>query len=433
MDSTPLAELHIGQRNYKITCRVTKIWDATNPTMQDQLMSVDFMLVDNQAMAIQGSIRKEDAARMKELIKEGQIYTFSNFIVTAAKKNFRVCHHKLMIRLGTWSIIKEIMDHQLHIPNHSFSLIDDKELESRLYNDMYLTDIVGHLTSVTKVSYAYVNGRNVTKKNLIIQTLSMKDIPVTLWGTNAEGFDEKNVIDLARKEPLIAVLTTMTIRAFKGETTLSSTSATRIYLNLDTEDVHAFRSRLAYPLEVTTLAQSPEDKQSHVNAAISSRKTIYELLRLDRFADLGKKFICEATIKEIDTSRGWWYNACSKCKVGVTNYDGILSCRKCGPIESLPIPWYKLDAIAADDSGEAHFFMFGKHVEKLVKVLATQLSNLPSSNRIVVPPIIEQICGQKYTFTVSINEREITMPDLTFNISQVIKETPPDQHSSPLL
>ncbi|KAF5752607.1 hypothetical protein HS088_TW01G00522 [Tripterygium wilfordii] len=190
--------------------------------------------------------------------------------------------------------------------------------------------------------------------------LSMKDIPVTLWGTNAEGFDEKNVIDLARKEPLIAILTAMTVRAFKGETTLSSTSATRIYLNLDTEDVHAFRSRLAYPLEVTTLAQSPEDKQSHVNAAISSRKTIYELLRLDRFADLGKKFICEATIKEIDASRGWWYNACSKCKVGVTNYDGILSCRKCGPIESLPIPWYKLDAIAADDSGEAHFFMFGK-------------------------------------------------------------------------
>ncbi|KAF5742790.1 hypothetical protein HS088_TW09G00850 [Tripterygium wilfordii] len=424
---TLLAQLQLGQRGCKVICRVTKIWDSTNPTMQDELMSVDFIMVDHEKTAIQRSIRKEDAPRIKELIREGEIYTFSNLIVTDARKKFCVCPHKLMIRIGSWSIIKQMVNPALQIPIHSFSLVDDSNLDARLYNDIELTDILGHLNSMTELTYAFINGREVAKKNLIIQTTSLRHISVTLWGTNAQTFDEKEVLQLAQKHPVIGVLTAMTVRAFQGQTTLSSTSATRIYLDLQIEEVIAFRNSLGHQLQTTSLAKPYEDKHNDADATMNSKKIISQLLNLHRTTDLGKKFICEATIKQIDTSKGWWYNACPKCRVGVTNYHGVLSCRKCGPIQNLPIPWYKLQVIVTDASGDAKFFLFGKHVEKLIKLPASEFTNLPSSERNTLPSIFHQICGKAYTFTVSINEREIAMPDLTFNVAEVIIDRPTGQ------
>ncbi|XP_038699626.1 uncharacterized protein LOC119996917 [Tripterygium wilfordii] len=132
--------------------------------------------------------------------------------------------------------------------------------------------------------------------------------------------------------------------------------------------------------------------------------------------------MCVGKIVDIDASTGWWYNACTKCKFGVTNYEGVLSCRKCGPIEQLPMPWYKLNIQGTDTTVTATFLIFGKIAEKMLKIPATILSDLPGSNRTIVPPIMKEICGKIYNFTVSINNRNNDGKLLTFSVSQANEE-----------
>ncbi|XP_038688696.1 replication protein A 70 kDa DNA-binding subunit-like [Tripterygium wilfordii] len=423
MDFTPLKELQLGQRGCKIKCRLARLWDSTNPKMKDELMSVDFLLIDNEGSTIQGSIRKQDAPQLKNLLTESKIYVFANFIVAAAKKTYRVCQHETMIQIGPWTIIKEEPDIESTIPMNSFHLPQIKDIEARLYNDTILTDVIGHITSVERLSTTYAIGRNVSKKNMVLHSFGYTRLPVTLWGSIAEAFNEENVLSIGDTESIIAILTSMTVRSFKGEPTLSSTSATKVYVNQENEETISFRNSLLYPHGVISLTQATSTTDNANEQLENKSKTIMELLHLDRLTDMGKKYTTVATIEGIDAATGWWYNACPKCKAGVTTTEGTLSCRKCGPIHNIPIPWYKLNMTVADGTAEAKFLVFGKHIERLLKISADQLCDLPGSTRTVLPPIIEQLlCGKKYTFIVSINDRDNNPHVLTFNVSYMAEE-----------
>ncbi|XP_038711760.1 replication protein A 70 kDa DNA-binding subunit D-like [Tripterygium wilfordii] len=399
MDYSPLGNLEIGQRGCKIKGRVARLWDSTNPSLKDHLMSVDFLLVDEQGISIQASIRKEDAAQMKELIFEGKVYTIANFIVAAARRTYRVSPHQNMLRIGTWTIIKQVEEPELKIPLNSFSFVDDETLESRLYDDAQLTDTMGHLISVARLTQTYANGRMVGKKNMVIQTLRKKNITVTLWGSVANAFSEEEALKIPKKDPLIVVLTAMIVKSFKAETTLSSTFGTKIYINLDIQEVHQFRKSLSYPNEVTFLDESEQSQGIISNVQHEDERTISQLLSLDRVSYLEKKFRTVGTITDINASKGWWYSACARCRTGVNNYQGIISY----------------------DTASATFLVFGKQVEKLINVSAAILSELPESNRTIVPEIMAQILGTKCGFTVSINDRDNHPKILSFNVSQIFE------------
>ncbi|XP_038703143.1 replication protein A 70 kDa DNA-binding subunit D-like isoform X2 [Tripterygium wilfordii] len=266
-------------------------------------------------MSIQGSIRQEDAHHMKELLIEGKIYTLTNFIVGAAKKSYRVSDHKNIVCVGTWTIIREVYEPETTIPMNYFHFVDDNILESRLYNDVQLTDVMGFLISVSQMTNTQANGRMVPKKNLIIQTTRNKTIPITLWGDVAEAFHEEDALELATEDTVIIILSSMTVKAFRADTTLSSTSATKIYLNMKIEEVDIFRKSFKCTKKLSFVNQSLNSMLDITTNREAKNNTVSELLSLDRTADKGKIYLCVATIAEIDASKGWWYNACPKCKV----------------------------------------------------------------------------------------------------------------------
>nr|CAD1831554.1 unnamed protein product [Ananas comosus var. bracteatus] len=74
--------------------------------------------------------------------------------------------------------------------------------------------------------------------------------------------------------------------------------------------------------------------------------------------DDNTKYTCQAKLVEIDTIYGWWYKACYDCKGGVKDYDGTFWCNQCGKNDQSPVPWYKLNAIVADETGSANFTIF---------------------------------------------------------------------------
>uniref|UniRef100_A0A2C9V482 Replication factor A C-terminal domain-containing protein n=1 Tax=Manihot esculenta TaxID=3983 RepID=A0A2C9V482_MANES len=70
----------------------------------------------------------------------------------------------------------------------------------------------------------------------------------------------------------------------------------------------------------------------------SDRKIISELLSLDIHTEKDVKFTCKAMIKSIDSTIGWWYKACPRCKSGMRNFNDTIWCNnKCGMLKKSPM------------------------------------------------------------------------------------------------
>ncbi|XP_020109944.1 uncharacterized protein LOC109725245 [Ananas comosus] len=137
---------------------------------------------------------------------------------------------------------------------------------------------------------------------------------------------------------------------------------------------------------------------------LMNRKTVAELLALNPMEAENTKYTCQAKLVEIDTIYGWWYKACYDCKGGVKDYDGTFWCNQCGKNDQSPVPWYKLNAIVADETGSANFTIFGKTAQDLIRIPAQQLATAINSNRFILPPIIKNVVEEKEEDVIDITE-----------------------------
>ncbi|XP_038709363.1 uncharacterized protein LOC120004167 isoform X2 [Tripterygium wilfordii] len=76
MEFTPISNLVLGLRGIKVRARVALLWNSTNPLLEDELVSVDFLLGDEEGITIHGSMRKEDATRIMEVLRRGVTVKF---------------------------------------------------------------------------------------------------------------------------------------------------------------------------------------------------------------------------------------------------------------------------------------------------------------------------------------------------------------------
>nr|CAD1836025.1 unnamed protein product [Ananas comosus var. bracteatus] len=117
-----------------------------------------------------------------------------------------------------------------------------------------------------------------------------------------------------------------------------------------------------------------------------------------------------------DCSYGWWYRACYECKSAIKSYADAFWCRQCGKNDQAPIPWYKLNAIVEDDTGDANFTIFGRIAQDLIRVPAQKLATADDSDRYALPPVIKNIIGKKHVFQVMVDPHNTDMGIRSFKV-----------------
>ncbi|XP_039818454.1 uncharacterized protein LOC120680956 [Panicum virgatum] len=198
--------------------------------------------------------------------------------------------------------------------NEKVYLSSDTLVESSKEND-----VIGQLTTIhPMVQSSGLNGSSV-RRSVEIRDLSDRVLLVTLWGEHATSFEDEFLIEsIGNDEPVVIIFAGMQVKTFFGATTCASGSATKWYINIDTPEVNAFRASLeGRGSEVVLLPGDGGAAAGAIDDATSNRKSISELLSLDPHDNNDVRFTCDAKIKEIDVTNGWWYKGCSKCKRGL--------------------------------------------------------------------------------------------------------------------
>ncbi|KAM3197802.1 hypothetical protein ACQJBY_073095 [Aegilops geniculata] len=332
------------------------------------------------------------------------------------------CRNPFMMNIGAQTVVDEIdEDVNYVIPLHHFDFVDfgDVVPPSRGHNYSSLTDVIGQVVEVWPIQQVPKKLRAIEFCSLRIEDFSGKELDVTLYGKLGHDFYAE-VHKKCRQDPVVAVFAAMCVSHYKGKGyTVCSSSASKYYLDLEIPEAQQFRTNWHHPkkpivhlhsqqassLDPTQESQSISQRTQELH---SSWRTIKQLQNIDPF-ELPKntKFLCTATLKEIDCTHGWYYLGCVNCRQSICRDGSEFWCSQCDPVNKkrrrLHV-WYKLNAVVEDDTGTMNLMIFAEEAEGLIGVAAELLKEITDDGGCTVPAAFSYLCGSTHTFQVAMDD-----------------------------
>ncbi|KAK1394567.1 hypothetical protein POM88_013623 [Heracleum sosnowskyi] len=213
-----------------------------------------------------------------------------------------------------------------------------------------IADVTGMVTDYGNPERA---SNGALKQDIVLANERGKKMTVTLWEEMAEQFQA--ALNETRGVPVFAVICGLLTKKFADNVTLSSTDATKSYLNID-----------------------------------------YKPLA---------RCLCHAEIVAIVDGEGWYYTCCPKCARKVRLLGQGYYFGSCAENVSDPKQRYKLIVRVVDISGTTTFTLFNKEVERLVVVpVENILAELTQDNPATeIPAVLKNVIGKTCGFDVKIS------------------------------
>ncbi|VFQ81188.1 unnamed protein product [Cuscuta campestris] len=339
----PIDKLTLESKNCEITARVSREWDVYSFKDTKDLMSTDMVLIDKEGSYIHASIKGNFAHLFQNRIAEGSVYYIKIFSVVPNKAQYRVVgDNKLMIQFCPSTVVRSLSEDSLGIPTsaipkHRFDLLDFDKVASRMWELYILTDVVGVVCCEGEVTNK--NSRGNIVPSLMLELHDLRDVKVrlTLWGGSVDNYMKQK--SLVQDGIIIGVFTSTLVKKYMNNAVLSSTTATKIYLDLDIDEVVALKNKSSSSPRGHIIQPLIIEKQElDTHAVLSNLKTIGELLEITKtdFKD-GTLIFCVATIYDIHNNNGWYYNSCG-CKGMIKAYGQSFWCKKCNKTVNDVIP-----------------------------------------------------------------------------------------------
>ncbi|CAN1159655.1 hypothetical protein LINPERHAP2_LOCUS22845 [Linum perenne] len=241
MEFHTLEELTTDSQAWSIQVRVSRLWVAINSN-NDKALHLDMILTDCKANAIWAQIPPTLMDHFQSNVIEQKVYAIKKFRVISAPMDYRPIRNPLSIQFSSSTTIEEVPD-------------------------------------ITSIPNGFC-------------------VKVAVWGKHAT-----EVEDLLKKGTRVAegknilIITSTYVSLKKGITDLSSTGATKIYLNLDIPEAQSLKSLNGgkKPLAISNTIQMVTFKD-------------LDGLKKDP-GNKGKIYKIQCTIKDVD--HGWFYWGCA--------------------------------------------------------------------------------------------------------------------------
>ncbi|XP_044365925.1 uncharacterized protein [Triticum aestivum] len=257
-----------------------------------------------------------------------------------------------------------------NIPKFSFNFFPFDNLPEKDTFAKPLQDIIGVISHIGPFDYASQTSTNKLRK-IKIQNLDEQTQEIRLWGHHGETFDEEAVLKKSQEGIVVGIFAGLTAGSFLGALHASSTSATKVYIDLDTSQVKNYQT--SYKWESPALRhQLPQVMHLSPIQAAGKMYTLQQIsdMPTSNFQE-GATYSTIAKVKSIVPSTKWYYKGCKHCDRGYNNNSDTPTCL-C--TNSSPKPLYKLPITLTDDSGDLDAIAFSKIAEELVERDAIQAS-----------------------------------------------------------
>ncbi|KAJ3679809.1 hypothetical protein LUZ60_016087 [Juncus effusus] len=419
METLLISNLRKGLVERKIVVRAFRVWEATNPSKNNELISMECALVDVEGDTIQATIRKFDVPRFKSIIRENELYSLSRFIVVEATKKYRAVPNKKMIEIQKSTIVECLRSCEFEIPLHVFNFQKFSMIKDQLPNDELLIDVIGYIVGIGPMEEVNLKNRIGHKRNMELQDSENEKITLTLWEEYGYGINMDDIIDKSRTEFVVAIFCGMTVRKYKEKSYVCTTSATKCYIDEDFPEVTKFKSSLKeLPQCVVELASKEVPVMTLAQQKSANRCTIDELLSLDPNEHQGQRFTCNAKVVNIDNIKGWWYTACKTCGMGMKKYDSKLWCTNCWN-SNKSVAMYKINFIVQDDTNMANFIMFSNVADEFIGISARDLISYLEPETEEIPALLTECIGREEIFQVGFDRRAVGGLRRSFVVSKI--------------
>uniref|UniRef100_A0A7N2MNX6 DUF223 domain-containing protein n=1 Tax=Quercus lobata TaxID=97700 RepID=A0A7N2MNX6_QUELO len=236
-----LDEIETEKDDWNIRVRVTRMWEVLNIKTNNELMSVDLVLLDEKDNLIHASIRKSFVNHFRDM-QEGKIYRIKYFGVVKNKDAYRIVNHKYMIRFYATTSVKLLETNDELIAKQKFELVPFDELKYLADKNTTLIDVIGEIVGISPMEKIEVRGKKLNKRLIELQDNRREKIRITFWDKFAKAINEEICFDNSMR-PII-IITSTTVKTYMRKLSLSSTNSSKLSVNLDILEVIELRKSL---------------------------------------------------------------------------------------------------------------------------------------------------------------------------------------------
>ncbi|XP_018475337.2 uncharacterized protein LOC108846620 [Raphanus sativus] len=426
-----------GPHEREVRFRLIHYWEARNIKTK-VLIGVEMLLIDEEETVIQGFIPAGKVDTYLPHMKAGGLYRLHNFFGSYNKELYRVADPDFTITFTTTSVLTDLDDSSVCIPEDHFRFHGYAEFEAAcdLKGDLY--DCIGHIKLVNgqvlgdSLLIDVTEIASTCRVQLHVQTHDGPVMKLYLWDEAALRFGEK--FKASGGAARVVLVTTLNPKRFGfggGALGLSPMTSSRVFLDNDIQETRDYLSWLNSNLAVA----------NRVDAAVVTKPesvTIGELFSYMKHADAKVAwFECIATIGDIVHGSAWYYIGCGGCHTKAIKGATTLMCKKCGKSDIVGVAQYLAKISVYDNADQAIFVLLGAAGQELTGKKASELvesyfeanENVGSNDLVPVPQALIGTIGQSRKFIVKISEHNLTGKTQTLTVTKVLPIEDPEDES----
>ncbi|KAF3968785.1 hypothetical protein CMV_007371 [Castanea mollissima] len=276
-------------------------------------------------------------------------------------------------------------------------------------------NVIGILDYIGAIEEIKTRGRPTKMRNIQMLLEENKSIRTTLWGNTTHQID--NDFYKTNKGPFILIVTSTIVKSFRGEYQLSSTFATKLYVNLDIPEVAEIRNKYT-TMNITVKDILPKElpKPQDEELGLHNKKTVAEIKNLEWNSNTKDLLVtCNAKIININNKYGWYYVACLICKTKVKQVKGALWCERCKNQPKFAVPSYRIQVQVQDETGSTTFILFDKGAERIISKTAKELAEMQEEygkENYTVLKILEIEISHEQNDSCKVEEHQDTMEEI---------------------
>ncbi|OMP06330.1 Nucleic acid-binding protein [Corchorus olitorius] len=330
-----------------------------------------------QGFAMHGTIPAELADDFRGQINEGQVYKVEIFEVgPRGRKTHLAIPLEELLYFNVSTVIEPITEGIANFPSHYFRFASYDDIMARNEKLYYLTDVIGVLTAVTNVKALFIPHLYFPVLTVVVPSHpSGQKIKITVWDPKIVELDITSIILLGYK-PVLAI-GGISIRDNQVHKQINTCSGTKFLLEPNLPESLNVRKRdYTYP----------EAKE----------KRVQDLLYMNA-----------AVIK------GWYYNSCKDCTLGVKKEPSGYNCPKHG--DTSPRMNLKVSFIIQGGNFKLQTVVFGNLAKRLTGIDVANVTVSERLNLDKIPAVANSILGQEFEFILGVSDQGYG-PGLDFKV-----------------
>ncbi|KAK1352359.1 hypothetical protein POM88_053298 [Heracleum sosnowskyi] len=372
--------------------RAQTIWKGIN-RRTNEFRGFNIIFIDDQNCRIHAFIGERIASVFVERLKEGQIYTVSNFKVRTyegdeTNKALRTKKHIYFEYETKFEPLKE--DNSI-IDKYSFDLFALEDVDKLVTDNRFLIDVIG-IVDTPNPNCVFSKEDNKKSHIKFKITDGRQRVSITFFNDVAVSF-EKAFKEIA-EEQVVIIIASAKVNKYDGEIGLTNYPATRFYLKPDHYSVKE--------LENSFTLMDVEDQNDTKLYTIEEIKNLKENY-------IEKDVSCQVIVKKVEEKYNWYDNVCSHCDEEVNLVDKRYRCTKCKRNIPYPEKRFRLCTICSDSTGVLAIVFPDDEIERIIgkNVFEIENDDNQAGEGIMFPPLLKEFEKKEYVINLSISKENI--------------------------